>query len=483
MKRGQISLFIIIGMFILGGALFFLFLKGEQEREIRNTLGQITPVRDSLLASLDNCVQGHVDVVLRDLFKQGGVLFEEQGGVISESDIRTSVYDDAIVRYGILKDSEGYDVPVNFKPDNLVPPFNSVTGLFTETSAGSIYAAPAGLFNRQEFMQFPFFGNNVLFPLCDRYGPNGVNVSDTAFSCHPALYGDGVTIQSQLNRALTQRLRSCTENVALQERYALDTLGSGNVSVIFGERDILVDIDLSILYYYSGADRSIPSLQFSYPYRVKQLYSFGYLIAREDTRDIFFDKSVSYVDVTGCLFTGSSRCWDESITVIIKRGVSGTSDFVSIEDRNTRLGTLPLADPFLRFQFFVENRRPYLEYISNKSIVTTQNAKLEIPLIFKDPDEEATVTYRVHRLTNSLGVPVDPQYFDPVSKAWRGDESIPSLNFSLSEQTEISCDRYCKGVPGSSPTTYYLTRHFFIAEILDRGALSDYQIFSVTIEE
>lgn len=484
MKKGQVSMFIILGVFILGGTLLVMNLRSA-EQDTRDGVEDATPLQDSLLRSIDVCVQGYLDSMLHALFTQGGILYEEDGGLFNSSDFRTELYNNRSVLYGVLNGSDGYDVPLNFKPYGLPDFFSNVDGLFTELSPGTIYAAPSGLFNRQGFKSLPFFGTNQLLPLCERHGPNGVNVSNTAFSCHTSVYGEGNTVQSQLNRALSQRIRSCMENPSLQERYSLRTSGSGNVSVVFGEQDILVEADLSISYTHSRSERTIPVLRLSYPYRVKHIYTLGFLMAQQDTRDIFFEKNTSYQNLTGCRISGSARCWDERIIVTVERNVSGYDDLVIIQDRATRLETLRAADQFLTFQFFVENRRPYLDYISNKTVGTADGTFeiLNIPLVVRDPDEEEITIRSIRRKQNEHGAYINPQYYYPLTGEWISEPDIDELVLQPGQDINITCEDYCHLVPSSPPPfqEYYRTRHFFIAEIEDREGLRDYQIFSVTI--
>ena len=476
-KKGQVTLFVILGILLLISFFFIARLLTHTQRDIADALEDATPLQDSFVRSIEYCVNAHLDGILDTIFRQGGYLYEDNGGLFLESEISFEKYNSFRIPYGIINATPGYIVPTNLKPSDLPPPFNDIDGLFTE----NVFGFSTGLFNKEEFLRLPFFGQNTLPMLCDREGKNGINLTGTAFSCHTFLYGSERTIQSQIQRALSQQVRTCFEDSSLLERYQVTTTGSGLVEILLGENDVTVYIDISANYLLNG-NKTISQFIFNYPYRVKRLYTMAYLLAERDVTDIFFNKDEDYADIMGCQIAGSPRCWDRHITVEIKRDEFGYNDVVILQDRNTRFeNALNSLDPYLTIYFAVQNRRPYLEFIQDMNLVLSPSSTILIDALAMDPDEE---NITIHSIGPQMidGYPRESEYFQ---SEWIPTTSIPRPSLEPYVPYVVDCTSYCviRDVLPDGSSIYYSTRHFYTAKVQDREGLFDYQNFSITLSE
>lgn len=499
MKRSQISIFILMSILVVILVLVMVNLNNRFRGDvIAEGVGASIPDQDPFNAYLKECVRNVLDPTLDQLFRQGGILYSSDGGPFEISQVTYTQSDSIRLFHGISnRTPSDFTVPLNFKPQYVQT--RTVSGLFTQTAEGN----PDGLFNIDEYYFIPFFGTNKIPKLCNRVGPNGVTLGGTKSSCIHQLYnvpGDEMyTIQSQLNQALSSKVVSCLESQTLHDRYVFQSTGDGSVSVMFGDDDIYLDINLSINYILQNREYVLDGLNYSFPYRVKRLYTLAYLMAKHDTRDIFFDIYEDYKIIPGCLYRASDRCWDETIEVLIENvGISERYQIVTLRDRSSQLQTLwdSRSTNFLQYQFIIENRRPYLEYIPN---IFSSDSRVNFSLFVEDPDGDADLifssnNYEIAR-TKVNGVDKPPEFSRPLANGtyvWApvsnferniaGEQILNKLRtISRGEVLHLHCEEFCVERSGNDLLDlFYDTRYYLTARIWD-GQYYDYQDFIITI--
>jgi len=109
MRRGQLTLIVIVGlvMLIVLGLIYFVIASDAAQRsrssidESRFSREAVAPVREFVQGCLDNALASSLLI----LGKQGGVLYESQGGLVADvgapAGLRVVSYDDYRVPYGL----------------------------------------------------------------------------------------------------------------------------------------------------------------------------------------------------------------------------------------------------------------------------------------------------------------------------------------------------------------------------------------------
>jgi hypothetical protein len=511
--RGQITIYIFLGVFVLILFSFIIYLNSNIETSpINEGLDSVKIVR-----YMEQCMQTKVESTVDLLFKQGGWLYEEDGGYIPSASefVRTLPLNNlaggnrqTYITYGILDETSSvYQVPQNYKR-----PLNSK----------NTFGQPIGVFNTD--VSTPYFGKNVLPKLCNRNGPNGIN-AEVAFTCLPELYNRGDldennTVQSQLNRALDGSVFSCIQDA--QKQYDFSYEGDGSVNVIFGDTKIELPINITL----TSATFRKP-LAFSYDLRIKQVYSFAYLFIDKDIRDINFDKRSDASKITSCSFDGRT-CYDESMLVTVfgeyvdnnpdTTTIPGNNfdDIVTIVDRKspllyTTMKNTFVEDDYLTFQFAVENRRPYIDVMPNlptngkiigddfsSTALTEAERTFSFFFTFYDPDEDEERMYKDkshYSIVRSFGSN-NPEYYSPAAGSRIGFNNPSFASLDVFQRTDgepglegeiiISCSEQCKhiGTDFKDPDQFFASYYSMKATVndgelgLNRG---DFQTFDIVV--
>ncbi len=369
-KRSQITIFIILFIFIL-----FVLIMGMHFRNslIEQKFKNISPSTDLNVQNFEvyfeNCVEEQVDKTLDILFKQGGILYKKDYGELDISDANNLNYGGFLLSKVIDSDIYPlYYVSKNYKPTN------PIKGLFVL----SIYGVPQGLFNKN--FKNAYFGKLQLPYLCSKGSLNNPNSSYGKYSCPLDLYNIGVldedkTIQLQLNKIISSKIYSCLDNSKLKKDFNISLSEFNYFDVFFTEDSLKIVSDLKISFIQNSVSKKI-IIDYDFPIRVKKLYSFVNEILKQETNNIFFDISKDYVN---------SSYYDSAFKVVILKNYFQGTSYVS--DHNSDLiivydtkSPLPYYDynftiqdigkGYLTFIGIIENRRPFLEYISNLEIAS-----------------------------------------------------------------------------------------------------------------
>lgn len=480
MKNSQISVFVILGLFFL--ILIFLLINTNSRLisdRFERGLGDSIPEALPFEAHLEGCIQNVFDNVLDQLFRQGGILYDSS--FYSQYTIPNTFEEGIPVLHGIIN-YVPIDIPLNFKPQYV--DFQGDIGIaYIETLFGS--SDNLGLFlNTSISTNLNLLGTSILPKLCLLDGPNSY-YSDSN-NCHILLYGSGnSTVESQLVEKLTESISSCFYEDSVQRRYNLDIDGDGTISILFADDYTYLNINYSIIHTGENTDYFFDSLSYAFPYRIKKLYSLIYLSAFLETHDFSFDISNrDFLEIiAGCSYDGSISCLDDAILVEVTPKEIGFSRYhlVTFTDISSQLRSLD-TDSFLTFQFIIENRRPYLEYIPD---IQTGGGNFTITLSLDDPDPgdfEKIITYDLLEIVTNSELTTKYYY----SGSWvevtseqnsQGNLIIDQLQgIAVGEVFTIDCTEYCVFI-GSQ---YYPTRYFLRASVSD-GQYFDYQDFNLTV--
>jgi hypothetical protein len=506
-KKGQITIYIFLGLFVLllFGVIIYLNSSVEEPDIVQGLDGV------SVNRYVEQCMQTKVERTIDTLFKQGGWLYKEDGGSLDTSDFEPR----KVVMDSVSYPGDVYRIPYGLVEQTL-PQYVVPKDFKRPLRQDNIFGEPVGLFDHDT--NTPYFGRNVMPKLCNRDGPNGLAAS-AAFTCIPELYNFGkadkyLTIQSQLNAALDGAIFSCLEDA--QTQFTFEFRGSGAVNVTFGDSDVLVPVDIIL----ESSDFQQP-LSFSYPLRVKQLYSLAYLLVDAESKSITFDLETDAPLVKGCTFEGTT-CYDASMQIsLAKDYLSVTSDVIStsgnhnddllvITDRASKIShesskNALFEEPYLTIPLMIDNRRPYLERMpdlpeSNAIIGDdfSDLARSEVQrtftyeMHFYDPDGDHIQMYD-DPLKYLIFRSTAPEYYNPLVgiRLPYGSGEFSDLpltrkvgGLGLEGSGILSClgFRHCKheGLDFSDPDNFYTTYYFFKATIND-GEFSDFQTFELVV--
>lgn len=352
-KRGQITVYIIIGMVILFLAILFFYLRGTAEKaegmqeliKSQKIPDEIKPIITYVTASLDTAAREGLYLV----GMQGGCIYEIQGGLTFDN-TRYILYNDGNdehnVSYGINKQETEY---LSFyQPYPPEYPWDS--------------SSPA--------TKFPYIAG-------------ALNINHGKFGVYnlPPLDSSVPSIQLQLESFITRYLQKNMNLISLFDEQGFDiTPGEMNVSVVIGENDVTAFLTYPLEITKESTDEvtNISYFYTNHQIRLRTVYNLAHDIIKEDIVKILFDISD----------TSNNR---DSMTIKKMESDSGHDDIIIIRDNKSMLYAKPYT-----FQFARENRYPALHYIKDVSpfllppfhAITTEEMHSKISPKAYDPDED-----------------------------------------------------------------------------------------------
>ena len=518
MKRGQVTIFIIVGIVLVIGFAFFFFLTSDETTSrFEGSLDDIGKKNFQLQDVFEICAREKLELAADMLFKQGGIIYEDQGGPFERPDIR--IFDVGIDQEKIpYRAVENEDLTINYGIRNEVPIIYQVNKNFKQAGAfrglDSVSdVAKTGIFHQTE--KPPYFGTVGLPKLCNRNGPNNPENPDALFTCLPQLYNSGefdenTTVQSQLNTVLTKLVASCLGEDMITDLFDFEIEGDGSVETTFTQEETVLDINFSLTEQGSGTEK-ITTPRFTFPLRIKKLYTLGYLMAERDSNDIFFNSAEDYNNITVC----SGSCWDPQMQVNVVENFLETSrpgfqrdDLLEIQDRVSEINnpfkpveldnTEVSSRTFLTFNIPIQNRRPYLETIQDLPLEGEKTgydygeayglgpsksvADRTIFFTYKvlDPDAyDADQIYNGVLGSKAINVESARSGSDTPYSGRLSSISVPNQNGPIILSHVLSCTNHCDqreyNTLPFAPTIYTMR-----ATVSD-GQYDDFQVFDLTI--
>jgi|GEM_PF-5325390 len=420
LKKGQISLFIILGLvlLIIVVTISYLFPKSQAGAETEKTYNDIiraAPVKQYVNLCLDRSVKDG----LRLAGLQGGIMYNFQVPGAPKP------YAPPLMDYGLLSlpfkaEETWYTVPMllyttsqaslscpllrgNYPYVDLKHSATPTARNISLTSNPEVFV-PASLTglgdspctaNDYQYLNYenPFgfsggqgwFGSyKPLIPLCDKKGINYPNFTALPNSCES--YSSGQvqfprSTQQYLERYIQNHTYECL-NLSLFSGYNI-TLGIPVVNLTIGDNDVSVHLNLPVtvnisdnpvttsLYFYNRKD-----------VRLKLIHELAMKIIQNNTMNIFFIPELDASSLDDCRrINGSNYCLRDGMQVTRYANVCYNNaapdpvctphgkyaDIINITDTKSDIDGHPYS-----FIFGVENRRPALEFIHDFTKVGDQ---------------------------------------------------------------------------------------------------------------
>ena len=486
-KRGQLTIFIILGIVLLFafGFLFFVrnvFFEAKIEEQTQEKLQNVFR-SESFKTYTSSCLdEVSKDAVLL-IGKQGGNIYEEQGGIMQKEKIMP-------IQDKNKNISVSYGITWNPLEPDFFPP-------------GSFTTLPEYPRQINIFLQ-TYFGNNNLPYLCQPEGPNQETQGDikreTCTFLDPFVkpgYGPD-SIQEQLSLYIADKLDDCinlTDIPGLGEIVVEE--GNYDVEVIFGKEDVMINAKIPLVVSIEG-ETLTQKAEFSsiVDVRLKKVYELAHAIVENDRKWLSFDKKsenfTKKLEALGKLQPGFNI--DLSCPFCSYGDFVGFNfdDLIKITDAKSKIG----KENFI-FMFVIENRFPALEKISyfnpfNESplsgydiIIGHDNKKILIEPEGFDPDED-NVSYLYNGWREDFYTEFDLE----CCKGYGGTEDC-RVNYSacitikddLPSEDWTTSDEYKENKRDASVITRLIDigLHNVTVRVKDEGNLSDWQDISILI--
>lgn len=352
-KRGQLTIFIILGLLLFFFVFFLIFLKQNLSREqtearssqILDEQKRLVPVK----VYLDSCLYTVTEEAFLIAGKQGSRFYTYQLG------------DYAQKNYLSLQNNVSY-------------------GVFYDYSRQPFAQAPP-LYPRQRFDSgvdpIAYFGDNKIPILCE---PNGINyriqydttktltknlsVSTKIITCDS--YGTN-SFQESIEKYIVKRINQCFNETIAEELFQIKMkTGEAKADVLFTDNDVKVYLKYPLTLSYEGGTDVTTYLDFSTSLniRFKKIYGIADKIAQRDATDVLWKKN-DLNDTQKILRFYTDQHINITVTCPYCQNQSKNyDDLITITDYSSNIKGKPY-----QFSFAVTNRPPALNYLGNKTRV------------------------------------------------------------------------------------------------------------------
>ncbi len=352
-RKAQVTLFMILGVLILGGASFMFYLSSKKTSTLDKEIGVDTK---SIENYIDSCLRNSLKRNLLILGEQGGAIYKSQDGLFFDFlDSQEGIFfvkDGAkIVRYLITR------------------PFGHNLALGMHSSAPNY-----------PWIGFPMRGGNETY-----LGYFGINLVPPLHKVN-RISGNAqqYSIEEQLLTAIEKDIRRCSLE-PFENEFEIEAKEPSLDLIFDASTTAKLDYPMSVKGRKSGAKKDLQSFSASIPINLPRMHDFVFSIAQQDVQNITYD---------------ISKASNSNYVVFMKRNISRYNDIIIVTDRAGKIDN----EPF-RFQFARENRIPALANVTVATqlkkgqgiTATLLNAKAF------DPDEdEVMITYLINGAQLSL---------------------------------------------------------------------------------
>ena len=426
LKKGksQVTLMVIVGFVVLIVFMLFLFsvntlnslkVRSEAKKALTNFIETSTIQQYTL-----SCIDTVLNDGLEKITLQGGNIYDYQCpaglcGVntsdfiqgkdfleinISNLNIDNNLYEDNTtlinVSYGMLisKNDDTSEIYIS-SSNSLAPTYPILFKVLNEISGFGDYVA--GYFVP---MLEGLYGEIHLPFLCENY-------EDCKYDSQIFASFTNKSMQKQLEEYLEINVKDCV-NFSYFEQLTPYNITEGEVdaNINFGVDKVSVVLDFPLQIDVQGKEPVTKILTFNKDknYRLTKVYRLIHTMLKYDSFDLFFDP-LSYKNVYNggsidfnCKMLDRSRCYDNQISVYkfsYYTDAAGTrhDDLIVVVDNASKILGKPLI-----FPYFIENRRPALDYIHEYpspelDIVVFENQTINLNPQAYDPDNDTIQKY------------------------------------------------------------------------------------------
>jgi hypothetical protein len=432
-KRGQVTIFVIVGILLLFTIIIITWLVriAEQDRldaqaqEAVDAFIQTTALNHYITSCLDKVASEGLHV----LTTQGGVIYDYQGGLTSTQTDAGNLFEVGYQYYpyrqiffenGQLV-SYTYNISYAIRPYVDCPSFVYLpTNLTDEATsyypvAKTFFSDYTGRFNSYFFANPPgcgllsrqttwsgFLGKNNLPSLCSY---DGVNLGKGV--CHSRFGFDTVAEQNamerQLERYIQTQLPTCV-NISMYELYSgsnVTIIDAPNITLLFQKpRGVLVQAEYPFLVSIQGKEPILKQALFqkTLPVAMNNFFNYVFMYIKQAVSDPFFSITADWHNITKNSFYlpyydvrihhSTYECNDSTISYC-------TDKVLTVTDTSSELLGKPLT-----FQFAIAQRKPVLNYLHDSSQSAVINSKqinyqyqindtISLPVTPMDPDGDA----------------------------------------------------------------------------------------------
>jgi len=416
-RRGQFTLFVIIGLVI-----FFVFCFALYARAKIITAQLGTQVDDQLKNYLaDNAIDQYVTSCLDAVTNEAIIVGSMQGGMfnstgkINNTDY-VEYYNPVLNRtfnVSIVIDTN-FDCPDNRSKDQYIVsnvagpyPYNCINTPLKDLSEKYITYGDDSCHNsctlHDFWMYSGFFGINTLPILCDPNGPNGREIVSGANSYTCDYYADySKSMQQLLEEKISHDINSCVNFTEILKRMPsnISNVGAVNASITFSQGSFSVNLEYPFTITMRNRQPVTKMVDFSIDKEIpfKELYEYAYELANYDVKNITFDifNDKDKVISQSTRWAGmNNNLYSQNYIVNILPGnaYNGYTNIIQVKDITHEILGFPLT-----INFAIKNRRPALDYINEGlttkyDLTTTENGTLLLAPQGYDPDDEKVLTY------------------------------------------------------------------------------------------
>ncbi len=437
LKKGQVTMFIIIGLIVLIVIMFLLFItnsiKSDQATRNVEVIGSMFEKQGKYHGYVLSCVD--------QALKNGVFLVGMQGGAIYDYEAKGGKH--------YLGPGNGYPYGKYILPYRYDGVIYNVSYGIVSPQLGSLYHPdipfyPYGLTKLVSNPKIisPFyvnvFGNfpsSPLTPLCDYHGSNRRELSDTV-ACETydsRNVHDTNSVQEYLERYIENYTMGCVNLKSLPE-LAGSNIRKGNITanVTFGESHVFADVTIPIFIELGNVKTVIQlkDFQVRLNVRLKKIHELVSHLIENDVNNIFFNivRDASSVDNCKDITGGNAPCLKPGMQVVKKSNVcldtglcteGKYDDVLIIKDSESLIDGRPYV-----FQIAIENRPPALDLIRtevgtgsyNYDYVVFNGDEIVIKPVGIDPDEDQhNALGFMDNLYNYYGWKEDyDEYYDPL---------------------------------------------------------------------
>ena len=516
-KKSQVTAVVIVAFVVLIVFMLLLFsvksinslkVRSEAKKALNNFFETSTIQQYTL-----SCIDSVLNDGLQKITLQGGRIYDYQFPPSDNRGINTSSF----VQGQDFLELNVSSLLLNKNPyenDSLL--MNISYGLLTSKNSDETHYLESSSFNPpmypiylrtlediNGFSNFldPFFvpaveglyGESHLSPLCDKF------IDCTYDSLISSNFDNNISMQKQLEKYLEVNVRDCV-NFSYFEKLTPYNITDSNITanVQFAVDQINVVLDYPLSISVSGRQPVTEILTFNKEknYRLSKVYNLAHTMIKYDSFDLFFGP-LQYPDIYGlssyfsCRMTDRTRCYDNSISVhkfenFVNTDETKYDDLIVIIDNASQTNGNPLI-----FQYFIENRRPALDYIHeyprpDLDIVVFENQTIDLNPFAYDPDDNLIQKYKYSGWREDYYTWFNKtKWFE--DSGWNHPENFNNylITYETDPQNWTSSQIYTDTQQNASYDIQYgeLGFHNVTITIWDEEGLKDWQVIKILVQD